>query len=186
MYDYPSSDDEDGISPELEAELYSKIHYGDSDIVPDHDILNTLEITENIKKSPNTPSSSPEITENVSLEVLNEMLNLKQNLIEDKSKCYKTKSESLNSGRNTPDIVSTKEDSKYGNSSKNSKCIELTIQSSDSEDDSGIQIISETKKEIKGAPLTPLLDIASTNSSDSEIEHLPCFKRPAESLVIGM
>ena len=184
MFDYPSSDDEDGISPELEAELYSKLHYGDSDTkIPDHDILNTHEISENIKKSTNTPSSSPDITENVSLEVLNEMLNLKQNLIEDKSKCYKTKSESLNSGRNSPDIVSTKEDSKYGYSSKNSKCIELTIQSSDSEDDSGIQIISETKKEIKRAPL---LDIASTNSSDSEIEHLPCFKRPAESLVIGM
>ena len=161
MYDYPS-DDEESISPELEAELYSKIHYGDYEEEHADNNVFIPKITESCA----VQISSPEITENVSLDVLNEVVNSKNNSPDDLK-------------NNIP--IAEVEESKYRHNAKICT-IDLNSHSSDSEDDSGIQIVRETKKQSK-KPL--VLNLADSNSSDSEVEHLPSFKRPAPTLIVG-
>lgn len=109
-----SESDEEGRL-EREAELYRSFHYQE-----ENDSSKALE-------------NDPDITENLSLNLLNDLLTQQ----------------------------SQEEPSKYSDTKK----AEILI-SSDSEDDSGIQIISETE------PLKPkIIDLDS--NSDSEIEHFP-------------
>ena len=155
-----SSGDEDSISPELEAELYSKLHYGDNNDDDIGDVSNHDDVKADDHTFLPKVVANPEISENVSLDVLKEILDSKQNSPENK----------------------------YDDDFQ--KCIELNSSaSSESEDDSGIQIIKETtrKESRQNHPL--VLNLATSESSDSEIEHLPCFskKRSApQELVIEL
>ena len=178
MFDYPSDDDidEDSISPELEAELYSRIHYGVEDEVPEEN-----ETKEDASKI-FIKDATPDITENLSLEVLNEVLNRKVNsLVESVISVPKSPSP-------TPDVISLSDDDVIEEESKYESNTKIAVKSndhsSDSEDDSGIQIVKETKSNSKKKPLVLDLVDESNSSSDSEVEHLPCFKRQAEKLVI--
>ena len=177
MMEYASSDDdEDSISPELEAELYSKIHYGDDneDVdVSNHDVKSDHDQTFLPKKAMVVAmANNPEISENVSLDILKEILDSKPN---------------------------SPSENKYDDNNVDfQKCIiEINscsnVSSSESEDDSGIQIIKETtrKKESRKNNHPLVLNLATSESSDSEIEHLPgglSKKRsaPPQELVIEL
>ena len=151
--DFNSSDDEDSISPELEAELYSKIHYGDNSEddygdVSKHDVK--AEYNQTFLNTETILVDNPEISENVSLDVLKEILDSKPNSPSENK--YDDKNDDIQ------------------------KCIELnsSVSSSESEDDSGIQIIKETNRKKESRKNHPLvLNLATSESSDSEIEHLP-------------
>ena len=178
MFDYPSDDDidEDSISPELEAELYSRIHYGVEDEVPEENETNEDASKFLIK------GATPDITENLSLEVLNEVLNRKVNSpVESVISVPKSPPQ-------PPDVISLSDDDVIEEESKYESNTKITVKSndhsSDSEDDSGIQIVKETKSNSKKKPLVLDLVDESDTTSDSEVEHLPCFKRQAEKLVI--
>ena len=70
------------------------------------------------------------------------------------------------------------EDTKYEQKSQK-KSLEICV-SSDSEDDSGIQVLNEVSKDKSERTRPNLIDlatIASDSDCDSEIEHLPSFRK---------
>ena len=168
---------------ELEAQMYSQIHY---EATPSH---NSPQII------PKDPQDDPEITDNLSLNLLNEFMihskpeksenqpesgisstrrQIEKNcqMIMDKKSPVTSKYESVN-GRRVP-LISKKD-----------------ISEDDSEEDSGIQVVSGVKRMSKKSALKvpSLIDLVAsdTTASDSEVECLPTDFRPRktkEKLVI--
>jgi len=182
---YGCNEDEEGMSEEensrLEAELYSRFHH---EAKPEHD---------------------PDITENVSLDLFNEIVkdsreNSKSPQMESESKTRQIdsgvssplpqeesnyeptkylRSNLENCDSNVPSFQSP-EDTKY-KPKKQENSLEICV-SSDSEDDSGIQVLNEVSKDksvrTDATTVIDLADMSRDGECDSDIEHLPCFRNP--------
>ena len=169
---------------ELEAQMYSQIHY---EATPSH---NSPQII------PTNPQDDPEITDNLSLNLLNEfMIHSKPEKSEDQPESGISSSTRRQIEKNCQMIMDKKSPvtSKY--ESVNGRRVPLIskkdISEDDSEEDSGIQVVSGVKRMSKKSALKvpSLIDLVAsdTTASDSEVECLPTDFRPRktkEKLVI--
>ena len=81
--------------------------------------------------------------------------------------------------------VPSPEETKYKSKTQNNS-LEICV-SSDSEDDSGIQVLNEVSKDkslrTDATTVIDLADMSRDSECDSDIEHLPCFRNPMVSLI---
>ena len=174
--DQYGSDDAEEADPEdraeLEAELYSKIHYSEGY----SDNLVTIQ--------------DPTITQNVSVDLLKEFL---KNSEADDVKLSKSSEEDSiteilpvqeEASSQVPlnlSCASDNMDSKYNEAARISQSSEIVL-SSDSEDDSGIQVLAEdrsSRKRTNSKEVPNLVDLVAATSSDtseSEDECVPIFQ----------
>ena len=90
-----------------------------------------------------------------------------------------------NNLENCDSDVRSPEETKY--TPKDQKnTLEICV-SSDSEDDSGIQVLNEVSKDksvrTDATTVIDLADMSRDSECDSDIEHLPCFRNPMVSLI---
>jgi len=182
---YGCNEDEEGMSEEensrIEAELYSRFHH---EAKPEHD---------------------PDITENVSLDLFNEIVKDSRETSKSPQMNSESKTRQIDSGVSSPlpqeesnyeptkylrsnlkncdsDVPSfqSPEETKY-KPKKQENSLEICV-SSDSEDDSGIQVLNEFSKDksvrTDATTVIDLADMSRDSECDSDIEHLPCFRNP--------
>ena len=159
-------------------------------------------------KPENNPERDPDITENVSLDLFNEIVkdsreNSKSPLLE-----IDSKTRQIDSGVSSPlpqeetnyeptkylrsniencdSDVPSPEETKYKSKNNPKNSLEICI-SSDSEDDSGIQVLNEVSKDksvrTDATTVIDLADMSRDSECDTDIEHLPCFRNPMVSLI---
>ena len=176
--DQYGSDDAEEADPEaqaeLEAELYSKIHYSDGGY---SDNLDAIE--------------DPTITQNVSVDLFKEFL--KSSKADDVKLSKSSEDDSITEilpvqEEASPQVplnlscASDNRDSKYNEASARTSQSSEIVLSSDSEDDSGIQVLAEDrssrKRTIPSKEVPNLVDLVATSddSSESEDECVPIFQ----------
>jgi hypothetical protein len=173
----PSSDDEDETRAELEAELYSKIHYEEAVAV------------QHINDAQLPPK---EISDNLSLDLFNEIIRVKSAstspqppiIVLSDSGVSSPNSEERSRSPKRSEVV--EEDSKYDvikeRPASSLTAIDVATES-DSEEDSGIKVLEYTASSTSKTCNSTLdiVDLVASESSDSDIEHLPCFRVGNES-----
>lgn len=155
------------------------------------------------------PEYDPDITENVSMDLFKEILKDSRENSKSPNMESESKTRQIDSGVSSPlpqeetnyeptkylrnnlencdsDVRSFQslEETKY--KPKDQKIsLEICV-SSDSEDDSGIQVLNEVSKDKSvRTDATTVIDLANMSRDsecDSDIEHVPCFRNPMVSL----
>lgn len=106
-------------------------------------------------------------------------------LLQEEESNYEPTKYLRNNLENCDSDVRSLEETKY--TSKDQKIsLEICV-SSDSEDDSGIQVLNEVSKDksvrTDATTVIDLADMSRDSECDSDIEHLPCFRNPMVSLI---